>query len=543
MAWWDDLWLNESFADWMGDKITIQEFPEFDLEKSELVQLQNTIDADARPSAQAVHRQVEVTEDLLQNVGTQYNKGKCVLGMFEQWIGPQNFRRGVLDYLHAHAWGNAQASDLWSALSKVSGQDVSGAMATFIDQPGLPLVRVEPQADGTLQLSQSRFHSVGVEVPPESWKIPVTLKYSDGTTARTETVLLDGASRTWRPKTSTPISWVLPNAEARGYYRWSVPPKMLTALTERPAASMRPAERIGFLGNLEALLMAGVVHGDDYLRTLARFADDPEPQVIAALAEHLDGVQSFFVPEDMEDAFAVYLHRTLGPSLQRWGLEPKPGEPEGVTLVRPKLLAFLGDEGRDPQVRKRASELARSYMTDPASVDASIAPTVLNLAAVHGDRKLFDEYRQHFESAKVPSERSRYLHGLGAFRDPALADAALQYSLDGPLRPNELASIAFGQVATPRGRDRALQWTKDNWPAISSRMPKEFVAVFAYLGGGCDAQRFETARTFFSDPGRETLGMRTNLAKVSDSVGDCTRLRDREGASASAYLMQLMGSR
>jgi hypothetical protein len=195
MAWWDDLWLNESFADWLGDKITQQVYPEYEVELDELGDIQRTMSGDTRPSALAIQRPVTPKDNMLENVGTQYNKGKAVLGMFETWIGPEKLRRGVLDYLKADAWGNATSRDLWAAFSKVSGQDVASAMATFLEQPGLPLVTAEPLADGKLRLRQERLHNAGVEVSQQSWKIPVALAYSDGKKTRTRTFMLDAPEK------------------------------------------------------------------------------------------------------------------------------------------------------------------------------------------------------------------------------------------------------------------------------------------------------------------------------------------------------------
>jgi aminopeptidase N len=543
MAWWDDLWLNESFADWMGDKIADEVYPEYGLSMTELNAIQNVMVGDARPSAQAIRQPVEPGDDLMQNIGTQYNKGKAVLGMFEQWVGPENFRKGVLEYLRAHAWGNATADDLWAAITHVSGQNVTGAMTSFLEQPGVPLVSFEVSPVGGVRLTQQRLLNEGVEAPPLQWKIPVSMRYSDGRTTRTQTVLLTESSMSLELPAEGPISWVLPNADARGYYRWSVPPAMLARLTENPMQTMDTRERACFMSNLAALLDAGTVHGDDYLRALEHFADDPDPYVISAVANALEKVRIAFVPEELEDAFAVYIRRTLGPSLDRIGMEPAPGEPEGATLLRPMLLGRLGIDGGDDAVLTWAKKQAHAYLTDPAAVDPSLAGTVLQIAARDGDQALFDQYREHFESAQIPAERARFLSALAGFREPALMDAALDYALHGPLRTQELGRIAFGMLDTPAGRERAYRWMTTNYGTLTSRIPKEFTSFFPYFATGCELDRLESARTFFADPDRDSPSVRVTLAKVSDSVTDCTRLRQREEAAVAGYLNQPAGSR
>src|SRR5882762_9213820 len=100
-----------------------------------------------------------------------YKKGQAVLGMFEQWLGPETFRAGVIAYLKEHEWGNAVGSDLWDALSKASGKDASAAMSTFLDQEGVPLVTASVLPDGRVKLSQKRFLGDGITPPPEKlWR-------------------------------------------------------------------------------------------------------------------------------------------------------------------------------------------------------------------------------------------------------------------------------------------------------------------------------------------------------------------------------------
>src|SRR5207237_909148 len=117
------------------------------------------------------------------------SKGNAVLSMFERSLGPDVFQKGVRAYLGQHAWGNATAGDLWQALDQASGTRVSAAMTTFLDQPGVPYVRVVPAAGG-VRLTQSRATPYGVSQPAMRWVVPLAIKWSDGRTVRTQRVLL-----------------------------------------------------------------------------------------------------------------------------------------------------------------------------------------------------------------------------------------------------------------------------------------------------------------------------------------------------------------
>lgn len=541
MRWWDDLWLNESFADWMGDKITGELFPEFGWELTSLREVEEVMEGDARPNSPAVHRPVDDESQAMEGLGLVYAKGRAVLGMIERWVGEEAFRKGVLDYLQAHAWGNATAEDLWAALSKASGTDVAGALRSFVDQPGLPLLEVEVGPEGALEVRQRRFLNDGVTAPAQRWEVPVVLKFrtADGTGTRS-LVLKDESARL---TLGAEIVWVMPDAGGRGYYRWRVPAPMFLALAERAGEELTPRERIALLGNAAALLDAGALGGDEYLKVLNAFAGDPEPEVVSALLDGLGKVEGAFVPDDRRDAFTAYVRSTLGPALARFGLAPTPGEPESVSLFRPRLLAWLGDEGADPEVRRYAASLARTYQTNPSAVDPSLVGVVLRLAAADGDRALFDAFRQRFEQSRVPADRGRYLEALGSFKRPELREEALRYALSGPLRPNELFTIPGNLAEDEAGRDRLYRWATDHYGAIAARIPPDFIVYLPFVASGCSLERLESARAFFSAPEHRVEGTEKQLARIADQVHDCAGLRRREGPVVAAYLARFGAAR
>jgi len=543
MQWWDDLWLNESFADWLGDKIAHQVSPQFNIEVTELQASLQVMNVDARPSAQAIRQPVESTDNLMQNIGTQYNKGKAVLGMFEQWIGPEKFRTGVLQYLAAHRWGNATAADLWQALSVASGNNLSAALASFIEQPGLPLIRIEAEGGNRIRIRQQRFSNWGVEQGAQTWKVPVQLRYSDGNAVQAKTVLLDQESQSISLDIGGAPAWVLPNADQRGYYCWEVPQDMLRALATNAATILNERERVGFIGNLSALLDAGALNGGDYLFALGKFADDPQPQVISSVLSALGKVELAFVQPENEIAFAAYVRATLGPALERFGAEPRSGEDEQIRLFRPQLLEWLGDTGKDVAILEMAENLARRYVQDPHSIDAQLSGVALQLSAIRGDRALFDDYRQRFESAQVPADRNRYLGALANFRDPEIIEEALRYTLTGPLRSNELLTIPGGLVGYPPQRDRVFRWLTENYDAIGKRLPPEFMGFMPFMAGGCSAERLAKAQEFFGQPQHQAPGTTVQLAKVGDQVHDCVGLHEREGAAVAAFLDRSVGTR
>jgi alanyl aminopeptidase len=545
MDWWDDLWLNEAFAEWMGDKISDQVYPEYRRRLLDLRQTQTAMATDSRLSARAIRRPVAALDNLLQAADElAYQKGQGVLTMFEQWLGPETFRAGVLAYLKEHAWGNAVGSDLWASLSKVSGKDASGAMTSFLDQGGIPLVSADVLADGRVKLSQRRFLGFGVTAPSEQlWKIPVSLKYSDGSAVHTQSVFLSEREMTVTLEGGKSPQWLNLNGDAAGYYRWSVSPEMLHRLADDESVALTQVERVGFLGNVSALLDAGLIHGDDYVRLNAKFAGDNDPEISSALLDNVNLIRAVFVTRDLADPYAVYVRKTLGPALARMGMTRRPGEPDGVSLTRPGLLATLGDDGKDPQVLAFADSLAKQHIASPGSVDPSLIGPALRLSALHGDETLFQDYKKRFETAEVPAERARYLGALAGFRDPKIVQEAIRYSLEGPLRPQEIFTIPVGLGGSIEYEDVPYKWMSENFGTIAAKVPPMFMVFMPDLARGCSLERLEAARTFFADPAHSVAGSEMELAKTADEVKDCAGLRQREGAVVAAYLTQLVGTR
>jgi cytosol alanyl aminopeptidase len=531
MAWWDDMWLNESFADWMGDKIADQVYPEMGIAVNELQSVQSIMNVDASPLTNAIRIKDAHPEEAMRSVGIAYNKGKAVISMFERWLGPEEFRKGVIRHLRTYAWKNATAADFWASL----GRQVAVPMDTFIGQTGLPLITAEVVAPNQVKLTQTRYLRAGITAKPQTWIVPVSLRYSDGTKTMTKTVVLDAPSKTFRldaPK----VEWVFPHADAVGYYRWQLPQAQFMTLASSATTALTPGERIAFLGNLGALMDAGVIHGDAYLDVLNRFSGEADPEVIGSVLTALGRVEGALGEKD-RPLFAAYARRTVAPILERIGMQAKAGEPQQTTILRPRVIAWVGNVAKDPKVIGWAKEQTAKYLKDPQSVDPTTLSTALSVA-VHngGDEAMFDEFRKRFEAATVPAERGRLLGVLASFRGEKLRDKAFAYVLGDKLRPNELFTIPFSHFDTEEGRAYTFDWFLRNYDTLAARIPAGFRASFPRLGGGCDDSRLAKAREFFLAPERKVDGMEREMARTEEQVKECVAFRAREAETIRTYL-------
>ncbi|MCI0329799.1 MAG: M1 family metallopeptidase [candidate division Zixibacteria bacterium] len=543
MAWWDDLWLNEAFASWLGDKVTERVFPEFKLAVRSVLSAQYAMQTDALPSTPPIRRPVTGSVDPIQIADElTYSKGQAVLEMIERWLGGETFRKGMHQYIRTHRWGNAAAADFWTALSQAAGKDVDAAMSTFIDQPGVPLVECEILPENKIRLSQKRLlnHGFG-DTSSTLWQIPVNLRYSDGGEVYSQPVLLSKSSQTVALSSGQKPAWVHPNVDESGYYRWQVAPELLKLLAAPSQNRLNLRERVGFLNNLSALLDAGRMDGNDYLETLNLFADDTEPEVLEALLYALEKVKTDFIDQALEEPFAAYLRRTLRPALERLGLERVAGENENIGEIRASLMEWLGKEGEDPEIMAYAKSLAGACLKDPKAVDPALTGTVLRVSARNGDEYFYQKCREKFETAKTPEERRDYLRALGSFHDPKTVGRVLQYVLDGPLQPNEIGFVPFWLASSPRFSDYVFEWMTAHYDAIVAKMPSSHADFFLpWLADGCSTERLKKAQLFFSDPHRRSPEVETELKKVADRVMRCAGIRERVGPTVAAYLNGLV---
>lgn len=541
MSWWDDLWLNESFATWASEKIVHQLHPEYRRDLAVLRGRRNAMRVDALPSARAIRQPVAPNINLgLLADALAYDKGETVLRMIETWVGPDRFREGVVSYLDEHAWGNAVAQDLWNAISKTSGNDLNPVLSSFLDQPGVPLVEVELLEDGRVRLRQRR-HALADSrgLVPENeqiWQIPISLRYPTDEGTRVHRILLAEREQTVSLPIEERPAWIHPNADETGYYLWKTEPRNLTYLVEHSVQLLNDAERVGLVHNLAALLQGGSISADLFLQWTAQCAKDPQPEVVDAVLDAWQLIRAPLISPEIEDEFALYVRAGLQPAVERWGLLPRPGEAESITLLRPSMLTWLARDGEDVRVQALADSLTELYLSGSDACPPSLIQSVLGISARKGDLVLFERFRDLFVKTRDPQQRRALLSALGEFREPEVVEAALRFALEGPLRPNERTSIPNSIREEPALQERVYRWMKDSYDRVAQSIPDERMARLPRFASGCSMEDLEDARAFFADPSRQPAGTDVELRKAEDAVNACVSLREREGGAASRYL-------
>ena len=526
MTWWDDLWLNESFANWISTRITEARFPRDVLVVDQARALDRAMTRDARPDTRAIRAPVLSASNLdLLFDEISYEKGEAVLAMLEQWLGRDVFQDGVRNYLTSRAFGSATADDLWKALAAASGRDVAAVARGFTDQPGVPLLTLTQLDEAHLQLRQGRFTSAGLEPDGSRWTLPLTLLALDG--ARRDSLPCTFASAETTVQIPPGTRAVFPDAGAHAYVRWAQPADQIPALVDG-AGALAPRERAQLAPMLGAMLVAGTIRGDAWveaLQRLGRHSDDPI--VATLLAEQLNRLRVTF-GDTPSAPRAAFVCGCLAAGLTAFGETPRPGEPLTIERARPEVLEALADLGADTALVRRLRPLAEAELAG-RDVPPSLARCALIAQSTAADSAWLERLVDTLHTTAEPARRDRLIDAIGAVGRPALVPAALEPCVDPRLSPREVNVLMDRLASDPAHQDAVLDFIEAHHRELAERLPAYSLADLPRRLGGCSLARIERATRFFAAPGHQVTGTLEQLARARAEAEECTALHAREG--------------
>jgi aminopeptidase N len=535
MKWWDDIWLNEGFASWIANKPLAAWRPEWRVELDDAQETQSALATDALRSTRAIRTRVETNEQINEVFDAiAYDKTSAVLRMIEAYVGSELFRKAISSYLTKFSYANAAGEDFWAEVARVTGRPVDRIMRSYVEQPGAPVLTIRNSCTGgtsDIDITQSRFvGSPGVPAPAQTWTLPVCFKTGDGA-PRCELI----TSRNQRA-TASGCEAVFANADARGYFFSEYTPAAVRDLG-RTAAGLKPVERLGLLGDEWWMVRSGRHDIDSFLDLSAMFANDDTPAVVDTIAARLTLIAHAIADPGQRVAFERWIRDRFGAALAVIGIPGNVDDSDEVQSRRATLLMLVGVAGNDPEVQRRARELAALYITDATTLPPSLAGTVLQVAAVSGDRVLYDQYvAQLARLAAQPEQYYRFFNALAWFRDPALVQATLAFALTPAVRTQDTGSLLAGLLARPWARDAAWAFTKAQWNTLVERLGtfQGIPAVVSGLSAMCSAAAATDIKTFFAT--HPVPAAQRGLQQSIERVENCAALDARQSPAFGAWL-------
>ena len=544
-AWWDDVWLNESFATWMETKSGGVWKPEWKMPVSVAQSSLDIMKLDSLASTRRIRQQIQDDSDIANAFdGISYEKGAAVIGMFESWLGEQPFQNGVRLYMKQFADRAATTADFLAAVSKAAGSDVAGPFDTFLDQAGVPLVTAELRCGGAaprLELAQRRSLPIGSRGETrQTWTIPICVKYPVGRAEASEcAVVSDPSAEMKLTKAVRCPAWVLANRGETGYYRVLYRGGMLGRLLAHGGSHLTLAERVGALGDVNALVNAGEIPPGDALALVEPFSQDADWRIVSQTIGIAGMLRPPLVPDELLPNAARFLQQVYADRAHQLGWIAKPGDSEDTRTLRRQLVGMVATAGEDEKLRNEAKALALRWMDDRDSVDPNIAGTVVAIAASYGNRALFDRMRADLRSTTDQRQRGILIGGLASFRDPAIVKERLALLLTGEFDFREVMGAFF--VAPPDSRRLPFEFVRDNLDALLKRLPREvgsdFAANLPMVGSGfCSAPERAELEAFFKPKVDAYAGGPRILAQTLERIDLCIARRAALGPSLAEFL-------
>jgi aminopeptidase N len=541
-AWWDDIWLNESFANWMGYRIGNEWRPDLNIGAGGLAEGFAAMGTDALLAGRPIHQpiarnaQVDAAFDSIT-----YGKGGQVVAMIAAFMGDEKFRDGVRAYMAAHKYGNGTSAEFFKAMADVAGDArILPAMQSFTDQQGVPLLTFLG-ANGKFTVTQSRFARLGTTPPDTRWGVPMCLRRGPVR----QCTLLDGKTA---DVTIGGSGALMPNAGGTGYYRFELPSGEWDKLIAT-SATLSGGEGLALSDSLRASFQAGRAGAAQLARLASVMSANPDTHASDAALDGLTGLNNAEMLDDpAKVAYRAFVARTYAPKLAALGFDLKAqaytGEDPERTQRRQQVVGELSSEARDPAVRAKLAGAAQAWMAgDTAALDPSWYGSAFNA--------LLD--RDGLPAAKALLDKA-----LGS-QDPLLRPAALRSiafsgkddvarwvlndvteANDKRLRVSERVLMVGIVTVAPKTRELGYAYIRDHVDTLlnggagiffASRLPQ-------FFGGFCSAERADTIdKDFTAKLAGKTAEL--ELKRTIERVRDCGVLKQARSGEASAAVTKL----
>ncbi|MBL6852729.1 MAG: ERAP1-like C-terminal domain-containing protein [Alphaproteobacteria bacterium] len=530
-AWWEDIWLNESFANWAEYKASAAVMPELNFDTDTVRNTMDVMEQDELPSARQIHQPINNLDDLANAFDSiTYDKGGAVLKMFETYVGEENWQRGVHVYLTEHARGNAATADFIGTIAKTTGRpELVGAFNDFIDRPGVPAMKVTA-ACGTapaLNFAQSVYVPFGLPPVQRSWRVPVCLKDGAGRVCR----MSDGGAVTV-PVSAACTTMPLPNADGTGYYRFSLnEAEWKVAIAD--VAKLEPAEQVALTGNAFAALYDGQATAGDVVALVQALAPVARWDVLKSLQQRLLEFRQRLAPGDLPK-YRAFIAKAFGPRLKTLELAPVRGRALTDTLAQVYLEKIMVTEARDPDTIKALAS-GGAVPSHEASLPTADRRAEALRASLLADPRYADTLLASYKTSDSESERRDIVYAFAGSDDPAVIKRLL--ALAPTMRRGELRYLNEYLRDEPVGAATYWNWMKSNFDMMAKRLSIRGMAGAAQiLQNGCDAGIKSDVDAFFAPKLEAVSGARRRLAHTDEMIERCVAFRRAKGTEVSQAL-------
>jgi puromycin-sensitive aminopeptidase len=540
MKWWDDLWLNEAFAEWLSTKTIDKLHPDWLYWNQFALERDQSMLSDSLKATRAIHFDVQEQNQIAQMFDEiTYEKGASVLRMLETHVGEDQFRDGIRRYLKGHEFDNATSEDLWSAITAQSGKDVSELMHGWVYQDGFPIVDVK-RAGNRVTLSQRRFSFERLNNQAErSWQIPLRIRRADRANSAVRAVVMSEKEKNIGLRKDFPV---IVNAGGEGYFHARYSPELLNEISDN-LDMLTPLERAAVLADQFYLAVSGQMPVRRYFEFSKAYRNETDPSVVAIMCSEMNQLNLMIGDRD-RPAFAEFVRDRLQGAKNSLHWTARNGDSESVRRERGNVLLTLGTIGEEKDVINHARADFKDYFTAmtatgavakraKASIDHELVEPLTKIVAYNGDEKDYERVLTLWHQAKSPEDVERNLMALTLFQEPELQERTLKLSLSNQIRRQDGPQLIAKMMETRSGRGPAWHFFHKHIIRIAWRFSDHllFYVVMAMNNLGTD-QQLEEVQSFFKK--HPVPSQSRGINKVIEAIEVRVAFRQRNESQLSA---------
>ena len=506
MKWWNDLWLNESFATFMATKIVNKFYPEWDLWDQFLGDaMLEAMSLDALKNSHPINVDVKHPAQIREIFDAiSYDKGGNVLRMLENYVGIENFRKGLKYYLTQHKYSNAEGQDLWKSIGRVAHKPVDAMMKTWIDQVGYPVVDVK-RNNSKVSLTQRRFLSDGSISSKNRWSIPIHIEEGNH-----ESSILMKSQKSVVSLKNIDSNFIV-NSGRYGFYRVQYDDNSLANLSLLiDEKILNHVDRWSLQNDLFSQCVSGTKQIQEYLDFTTSYHDEDNYITLQNLAQNLYHLYKLTRKEKFSDEIRTYTAQFLGTIFDRLGWDSQKNEKHTNALLRSFVITALGKLG-DKEILNEARKRFNKFLKNKNSLAADLQEPVFVLVAWQGNEKTYNKLLSLYKKSTLQEEKIRFLMAMCNFKQKNLLLKTLALSLTPEVRSQNIRVPIMGVSANIYGSDILWPWLKNNWKKLVGRFGVGNPLanrIVASIGSVIDDKQEKDVRKFFKRmplPGTERV--------------------------------------
>ena len=539
MNWWDDLWLNESFANMMEYVSVDAIHPDWHIwELFQTTEAPMALQRDATDGVQPVHVAVNnpAEIDSIFDSAIVYAKGSRMLVMVRALLGDDALRKGLKNYFAAHKYHNAKGSDLWQALGEASGLDIGKIMNSWLEQPGYPVVTAAVDDQGQLVLSQKQFFIGDGVDQGRTWQIPLNSNYDAAPQIMTDKQVVLGNYQELRDKNGQPFRL---NVGNNSHFIVKYDDTLLKDILDS-ADQLDPISQRQLLQDLRLLAEGQQVSYADLVPLLKRFANSPSAIVNAELYHIANNLKMFVQPGSPEEQeLRAFFDQLSKQAVARLGWLPKDGENNDDQLTRPYVLnASLYARNADSMAE--AHRIFSDYQDRLEQLSADVRELVLkNEVQNYGNDELFEKLIKAYQDTADASFKQDIRGALPNTTDPATIKKIIAlYENASVIKPQDLRAWYRGVLANDAGQQAAWDWLRTDWQWLNNTVggDMEFATFITVTAGVFHTpERLAEFKDFF-EPKINTPGLTREIKMDIKIIESKVALIDSEKAAINATI-------